>query len=237
MISGNVLSTPLSDTELDELSDFLDSDMAPDALTLSELDGFLTALAIGPTTIPFSQWQSRIWGMDDDAQPTFATPAQAERIYLLIMRHLNSIIDTLQQDAEGLEPIFETLSNPNDEDQFEVELWTYGFMDGASLCAGDWQPLLDDKHSSMFFTILMLIASEEREAADQAMLDELQARSPLADFIPVCVAGIYRFWLPYRQATVAHPVRQDPKVGRNEACPCGSGKKFKKCCGAAPILH
>jgi len=22
-----------------------------------------------------------------------------------------------------------------------------------------------------------------------------------------------------------------PKVGRNEACPCGSGKKFKKCCG------
>ncbi|MBT8004846.1 MAG: hypothetical protein HN578_18205, partial [Rhodospirillales bacterium] len=23
------------------------------------------------------------------------------------------------------------------------------------------------------------------------------------------------------------------KVGRNEPCPCGSGKKFKKCCGAA----
>jgi preprotein translocase subunit SecA len=26
--------------------------------------------------------------------------------------------------------------------------------------------------------------------------------------------------------------RQDTKVGRNEPCPCGSGKKFKKCCGA-----
>jgi SEC-C motif domain protein len=26
-------------------------------------------------------------------------------------------------------------------------------------------------------------------------------------------------------------VRQQPKVGRNEPCPCGSGKKFKKCCG------
>lgn len=24
--------------------------------------------------------------------------------------------------------------------------------------------------------------------------------------------------------------RQPPKVGRNEPCPCGSGKKFKKCC-------
>lgn len=26
--------------------------------------------------------------------------------------------------------------------------------------------------------------------------------------------------------------RETPKVGRNEPCPCGSGKKYKKCCGA-----
>jgi len=26
--------------------------------------------------------------------------------------------------------------------------------------------------------------------------------------------------------------REEPKVGRNDACPCGSGKKHKKCCGA-----
>ena len=25
--------------------------------------------------------------------------------------------------------------------------------------------------------------------------------------------------------------RQEPKVGRNDPCPCGSGKKYKKCCG------
>ena len=29
----------------------------------------------------------------------------------------------------------------------------------------------------------------------------------------------------------AEPYRASPKVGRNELCPCGSGKKFKKCCG------
>jgi preprotein translocase subunit SecA len=28
------------------------------------------------------------------------------------------------------------------------------------------------------------------------------------------------------------PIRRSlPKVGRNEACPCGSGKKYKNCCG------
>ena len=26
--------------------------------------------------------------------------------------------------------------------------------------------------------------------------------------------------------------REEPKIGRNDPCPCGSGKKFKKCCGA-----
>lgn len=27
------------------------------------------------------------------------------------------------------------------------------------------------------------------------------------------------------------PVRKGPKIGRNEPCPCGSGKKYKRCCG------
>lgn len=30
---------------------------------------------------------------------------------------------------------------------------------------------------------------------------------------------------------VAPVVRQEPKIGRNDKCPCGSGKKYKKCCG------
>ncbi|MGE3189469.1 MAG: SEC-C metal-binding domain-containing protein [Vicinamibacterales bacterium] len=30
---------------------------------------------------------------------------------------------------------------------------------------------------------------------------------------------------------MTEPYRAPPKVGRNEPCPCGSGKKYKKCCG------
>jgi preprotein translocase subunit SecA len=39
------------------------------------------------------------------------------------------------------------------------------------------------------------------------------------------------------QAQAAEPqkvqtiVRDEPRVGRNDPCPCGSGKKYKKCCG------
>jgi len=32
-----------------------------------------------------------------------------------------------------------------------------------------------------------------------------------------------------READI-QPVRTAPKIGRNELCPCGSGKKYKKCC-------
>jgi uncharacterized protein YecA (UPF0149 family) len=32
-------------------------------------------------------------------------------------------------------------------------------------------------------------------------------------------------------AAVPEPVRVGPSIGRNEPCPCGSGKKYKKCCG------
>lgn len=36
---------------------------------------------------------------------------------------------------------------------------------------------------------------------------------------------------------MANITSQKQKVGRNEPCPCGSGKKFKKCCGSASNLH
>jgi len=37
---------------------------------------------------------------------------------------------------------------------------------------------------------------------------------------------------PLPAPPIPQPVRAAPKVGRNEPCPCGSGKKSKKCCGA-----
>jgi uncharacterized protein YecA (UPF0149 family) len=40
----------------------------------------------------------------------------------------------------------------------------------------------------------------------------------------------YDFTPPYKPP-VQPVIRDTPKVGRNDPCPCGSGKKFKKCCG------
>ncbi len=40
---------------------------------------------------------------------------------------------------------------------------------------------------------------------------------------------------PQEQKSQAAPMRSGPKVGRNDLCICGSGKKFKKCCGAGSV--
>lgn len=42
---------------------------------------------------------------------------------------------------------------------------------------------------------------------------------------PHCSHGHHHFHEP------AQPYIRDPKIGRNDICPCGSAKKFKKCCG------
>jgi uncharacterized protein YecA (UPF0149 family) len=45
---------------------------------------------------------------------------------------------------------------------------------------------------------------------------------------------VQQFYTNKDDESPAKPMqREQPKVGRNEMCPCGSGKKFKRCHGAA----
>ena len=46
--------------------------------------------------------------------------------------------------------------------------------------------------------------------------------------LSVIVSLIWAFWIERRKPTTIRAER----IGRNDPCPCGSGKKFKKCCGA-----
>ncbi|MCE5243667.1 MAG: SEC-C domain-containing protein, partial [Desulfobacteraceae bacterium] len=39
------------------------------------------------------------------------------------------------------------------------------------------------------------------------------------------------YYGPADGGSTPQPMKKDRKVGRNDPCPCGSGKKFKKCCG------
>ncbi|MEM1177345.1 MAG: preprotein translocase subunit SecA [Acidobacteriota bacterium] len=65
------------------------------------------------------------------------------------------------------------------------------------------------------------MSAEEREARKQAMIERMRQQMRLS--------AASKSSAPAKPMTVQ---RQMPKVGRNDPCPCGSGKKFKKCHGA-----
>ncbi len=76
-------------------------------------------------------------------------------------------------------------------------------------------------------------------AVQEALTKTPAMRGKLALQIPEAVVAKYEHCLPYRHALYEREVATtlQNKVGPNEPCCCGSGKKFKKFCGAAADLH
>lgn len=238
------LATPLRDEELAELDRFLLSDAVSDeTMLLDHLDGYLTAIIVGPTTLSMSRWYPGIWGSREEDAPHFETMDEAQRVMQMIMRHYNGIIWSLEHEAGSHEPIF-SIFVPEDESRefIDAEMWAAGFMDGIALCRADWQPLFDAPRGQEWLAPIRLLGAEDLSETEMELVETPTQRDELAKHIQESLASIYRFWLPFRQAM--HELQQaktitraDPKVGRNDPCPCGSGKKFKKCCGVASSVH
>ncbi|MFM0096436.1 UPF0149 family protein [Paraburkholderia nemoris] len=238
------LAIPLSEEEFDELDEFLVSDVtSEDTLTIEGLDGYLTAMAIGPTTVPPSYWLPGVWGPNENDAPAFETTDQAQHILGLILRNMNGIVISLEDDPDEFEPVFGfSRVDDNEREYIDGEAWAFGFMQGLSVLRADWQALFDSEQGREWLNPLHLMGSEELTPEEQLLIDTPEQRETLTKQIPASIAAIYRFWLPHRQAVheqklAAATQRTEPKVGRNDPCPCGSGKKFKKCCGAADTLH
>jgi uncharacterized protein len=84
-----------------------------------------------------------------------------------------------------------------------------------------------------------LLGADGFSADQDALTRTPEQREALAAHIAESLVRIHAFWLPLRHAVRERDTAQrlKAKVGRNEPCPCGSGKKFKKCCGAPSELH
>jgi uncharacterized protein len=119
------------------------------------------------------------------------------------------------------------------------ESWAYGFVEGIQLCRKDWEPLLATPVGQDLYRPIALLGDDDF-GPDQDELTKTPARrAKLAQQIPQAVLDLHAHWLPLRHAVYERQLAKtlQPKVGRNEPCPCDSGKKFKKCCGAAANLH
>ncbi len=115
--------------------------------------------------------------------------------------------------------------------------WAEGFADAIRLRPEAWRPLLEDREALVMLMPILALCGEA-EGGSPLELDpeadaDLLAEAP--ELIPACVAGIDGFWKERRGRPAVAPDRATgprAKVGRDDPCPCGSGRKHKRCCGA-----
>jgi uncharacterized protein len=223
----------LSDEELEFLEEFLLERIDEDAVTegkdegvidISELDGFLTAVVSGPVTIVPSGWLPALWG---DFEPTWDSPEDYEVLISMLARHMNCIAGILIEEPEAFEPIYvEYLSKG--KTVVVVDEWCEGYMRGVRLTSDEWfagAPEIPD--------LLVPIRAFTEEADWLGHELSKSDQKQLRDAIAPNVRTIHAYWLARRMQDALPPVplrRATPRVGRNDPCLCGSGKKYKNCC-------
>jgi uncharacterized protein len=210
--------------------------MPEGVMLLSELDGFFAGLLVCPDLIHPSEWLPLVLSphdRDDDAAP-FGSLEEGQALLDLITKHYNDVALALQRGPGSYMPIFDA-----DREQGETfwELWADGFGQAVALRHEIWSAVLesgddDARAALMGLFILVGLATEVSDDAglDQAERDELSAEAP--DLIPYWVETLYGWRSRHkRENTPATGAGPRSKIARNAPCPCGSGRKYKKCCG------
>ena len=217
----------LTEAELDRLEQFLNEPERPDdALPLDMAQGLLAAIASGPQPVPQDVWLAAIVGEDRE----FADEAQERDITTLLERFA---ADTAQQlnEGEGFDFILY-----GDEDGEDLGDWAEGYLLGVDLAEPRWDELADEEdYDNILFPFLALTGDAKQMAleAGEEWLDEAE-EAKMLDEIRTNIAShlldVRQFWF---DKSVPPTVRREgPKIGRNDPCPCGSGKKYKNCHGA-----
>jgi len=118
-------------------------------------------------------------------------------------------------------------------------LWALGFLGATGVWAQDWAPPRDKELAADMAEALACIqALTADDLAPPAfnLADEKAAPSvsqQRMEMLADALGAVYDlFDIARALGPRVLPVRHGDKVGRNDPCPCGSGKKYKKCCGA-----
>jgi uncharacterized protein len=222
---------PLNDSELDRLETLLDDPAFEEAMRLDEMQGFFCAGLAGPQPLADDVM------LDEAMGETDATGVAGRgEVRALAARLLAAVRAQL---ASG-EPVLWLYPVSSDDDSpMDYGPWCMAYLHGVDHSPEDWFDHLDEEEAEYLDARLypMMVLTGEAEAAAREHKEEWPEGEELAELVGECedqlpsaVAEIHRFWVAKRGAGTVR--REIPKVGRNDPCPCGSGKKYKQCCGA-----
>lgn len=227
------------------------------------VDGYLTALICGPRPVSTSEYLTLMFG--ESLMHVLSKAEDFEVVMALLMRrwnalaselhperlldapdevHLNPLMSEYPQD-EIAEKLAEGLIN--DEQAMSLQTgggWARGFGQALLDFEDDWEVFApgSPEFEMVDFNVQAVLALTltEREAlrqfCEQAYNEADLPRDDLIAQAMLSVQDLRLFWMQHPPKSI--PVRNEDKVARNEPCPCGSGLKYKKCCGAvAGTVH
>jgi len=210
------LGQPLSQAERDDLAARLAGRTG--AMPYHAVHGLFAALASLPDMISPREWLSLAIG-----DQKFESRAEAEGLVGLVMRLYNDTISELDRADPAL--------CPDAADVDAIRDWCWGYSQGLEMDDPDRGVDSDELLESLDVIDVLAeqLPSSEVMPSDADESEWLaEQRSTLLDRALL----LHRSWAEARVAAVPQPPTPTPRpaVGRNDPCPCGSGKKYKKCC-------
>ncbi len=188
----------------------------------------------------------------------FADMAQQERFLELWQRRFNEVAQALDTRVEALDdprtlepevmdvrgallalPEADRPAIEDGEVPSFAQVWALGFMFAVENWPEDWAPPREREHAQWLDDALdSIVALTEDDAGKPAVNMYSEDGTPSVSEARVELFG-EAIWAVYdlRQLWKSlgprvETVRKAAEPGRNDPCHCGSGKKFKKCCGA-----
>ncbi|MEI8185241.1 MAG: UPF0149 family protein [Chlorobiaceae bacterium] len=193
MNSSDSLQQPLSMEEFGHLENLFFSDSMPEESfsSLEMLDGYMTALIVGPEEIHPDIWIPFIWNQEKSDESFFTSEAEAKIIKELLIRHMNTIAVQFRSDPNGFIPPFEKVRYPHaQQKELAVENWALGFTMGIQLIHESWKPLFSNEETGMLAMPMLILSkiTDDYKALKKKEITDM--RQLLPDF----VIRIYDYW-------------------------------------------
>jgi uncharacterized protein len=241
---------------LDDLLEALQHHLDSDVPEWEYCEGVMTALLCTRREVPQAEWLEMLFGRDaDDIFPTAAGRTQFLMHWLEREQQLRAALQAPVQaldDEQALEPgvidwrgYLSTLTSAEREQilteqeppQF-AQAWAAGFLDAVDYWADDWALPRDKEIAADMRQCVQVIGAllkDDRATPTVNLFDESGTPTVSDARLEAFGEAIWAVYDLYATARSLGP-RVAPavsgKTGRNDPCPCGSGKKYKKCCGA-----
>jgi uncharacterized protein len=194
--------TPLSPEELDGLDQLLQKLPNDAVMTLDGMDGFLTALLVGPpqalASLATADWLPWVWGGDgaggsDDASP-FPSKRQKKATVVLLLRHLRHVAEQLTQAPDDWEPIF-SVAEQGTEELVDARDWCTGFLQAVDLLPSAWDVLFEDAELGPALAPLLLLGGglteQTLQTGDDHDLDNPRVCDPISRAVPDAVLRVW----------------------------------------------